>query len=286
MISGRVVGGRYLLLDPLDRRGFGPAYRAEDRVTGRNVVVTEIRVPADGESPDGMRDRLLTEVRAAGRLRHSGLVGVLDLITDRDADGTLREHLVTERPDARSLSEILLDGPLPPHRAATVGRDVLAALRAIHADGGTHGGLDADSVLVTPDDRGLVTDVGLARAVGAARAPVPGDEGGGFTPPERDPGRPGTGDTPAADLWSLGAVLHHAVGGQPPPGGPLEAAIEELTRPDPAARGEPAEVDLLLERAAVPPSSGNDLGRNRWILLAVAGLLLLVVVVIVLVQIR
>ena len=40
MIEGRLVGGRYLLLDTLERRGFGPSHRAEDRITGRTVVVT------------------------------------------------------------------------------------------------------------------------------------------------------------------------------------------------------------------------------------------------------
>ncbi|BBG04519.1 MULTISPECIES: protein kinase domain-containing protein [Pseudonocardia] len=264
MTGTGVVGGRYVLLDALDRRGLGPVRRAEDRITGRSVAVTEIAVPAHG---DGLRERLLDEVRAAGRLQHPGVVGVLDLITDRTPDGALREYLVTEHPDARPLSGLVEGGPIAPNRAAAIGRDVLAALRAVHADGGTHGGLDPDCVLLAPDGSALVTDLGLARAVG--RAP------GMFAPPER---RDGIGDSPAADLWSLGALLQHTAGRRIPPGGPLERAIAGLTAAEPADRSGPDEAQALLERAARPRPAGGDQDRNRRILLVVAGLLLVAVV--------
>ncbi|SFN10461.1 Protein kinase domain-containing protein [Pseudonocardia ammonioxydans] len=267
MIEGRLVGGRYLLLDTLERRGFGPSHRAEDRITGRTVVVTEITLPAD----DGARERLLAEVRAAGRLRHPGVVGVLDLITDRVADGGMREYLVTEHPETRPLSRVLTDGDPPsPRRAAVIGRDVLAALRAVHAEGRTHGGLDPDCVLLAPDGRGLVTDIGLARAIGRRAT-----GGSPFTPPERTGP---DGDTPAADLWSLGAVLHHAAGRQAAPGSPLDQAITGLTAAEPAGRIGPDHAEALLERAARPRPTGGDLGRNRWILLLAAGVLLVAVV--------
>jgi len=259
-----VLGGRYVLLDELDRRGFGPVRRAEDRITGRTVAITEIAVPADG---GGLRERLLAEVRAAGRLQHPGVVGVLDLITDRAPDGALREYLVTEHPDARPLSRLVDGVPLTAQRTAAIGRDVLAALRTVHAGGGTHGGLDPDCVLLAPDGSALVTDLGLARA--ACREP------GMFAPPER---RDGAGDTPAADLWSLGAVLRYAAGPRIAAGGPLDRAIAGLTAAEPAERIDPDGAQALLERAARPGPAGADLGASRWVLLAVAGLLLVAVV--------
>lgn len=265
MTGAGVVGGRYVLLDELDRRGFGPVRRAEDRITGRMVAVTEIAVPAHG---DGPRERLLAEVRIAGRLQHPGVVGVLDLITDRTPDGALREYLVTEHPDARPLSGIIDGGPLTAQRTAAIGRDVLAALRAVHAAGGTHGGLDPDCVLLAPDGSALVTDLGLARAAGR--------EPGICTPPER---RADTGDTPAADLWSLGALLQQTGGRRIAPGGPLERAVAGLTAAEPADRISPDAAQALLERAARPRPTGGDLGRNRWILLAAAGVLVVAVVV-------
>ncbi|WP_197519547.1 protein kinase domain-containing protein [Pseudonocardia sp. HH130630-07] len=267
MIASRVVGGRYLLLDELDRRGFGPSVRAEDRITGRTVAVTEIALPADGTA----RERLLAEVRTAGRLRHPGLVGVLDLVTDRAADGGMREYLVTEHPEAHPLGGgDPATGDPAPRRVATIGRDVLAALRAVHAAGSTHAGLDPDCVLLTPDGRALVTDVGLARAIGP-RPAAPGGDAQAFTAPERT-------DTPAADLWSLGAVLHHAAGRRVAPGSALAQAISGLTAADPAQRLDARGADALLDRAARPRAVGGDLGRNRWILLVVAALLALAVV--------
>ncbi|MEJ8280321.1 protein kinase domain-containing protein [Pseudonocardia spirodelae] len=262
MIAGRIVGGRYLLLDELERRAFGPTHRAEDRITGRTVAVTEIALPPVA----GVRERLLTEVRAAGRLRHPSVVGVLDLVTDRSSAGEMREYLVTEHPDARPLPAVV-DGAAPSSRqVARLGRDVLAALRAVHEDGTTHGALDAHAVLVTGDGRALLTDVGLARAVGPRPGTAP------VAPPEG-------ADTPAADLWCLGAVLRAAAGDGLPPGGALATVVDGLTADDPAQRTAPEPAAALLERAARPRTPGGDLGRNRWILLLVAGVLAVAVVV-------
>ncbi len=279
-MESRVVGGRYLLLGELERRGFGPAYRAEDRITGRQVVVTEIRLPDPPEGapdrPDTLRDRLLTEVRTAGRLRHPGCVPVQDLVADRGRDGSLREHLVTEWPDARSVSEVLGGEPMTARSVAAVGRDVLAALRAMHDHGVVHGGITPDCVLVTTDGRALVTDIGLARAVGPRR---PGGDGSvdpaAFVAPERRAGGP---DTPSGDLWALGAVLHHAVGRRPPSNGPLAEVISGLTVADPQDRLAPAEAAGLLERAARPRTTSGDLGRSRRLLLGAAAVLFVIVV--------
>ncbi|RZT88281.1 protein kinase-like protein [Pseudonocardia sediminis] len=276
MNRSRVVGGRYLLLAELDRSGFGRSYKAEDRITGRQVAVIEIRLPAaPGDGDDPLRDRLLREVRAAGRIRHPGVVPVQDLVTDRLPDGSLREHLITELPDARALSAVVADGQMPPRRVASIGRDVLTALGAVHAGGIPHGGLNPDCVLVDGAGRAVVTDIGLARAVGG---PAGATDAGGFLAPERRAGGP---DTPAADLWALGAVLHHATGRRPPSNGPLAEAIAGLTAADPEQRLSPPEADALLERASRPVPAAGDLGRSRTLLLVVAGILLAAVVVMV-----
>ena len=279
-MESRVVGGRYLLLAELDRRGFGPAFRAEDRITGRQVVVTEIRLPdppgGAADRPDALRDRLLAEVRTAGRLRHPCVVPVQDLVADRARDGSVREHLVTERPEARSVSEMLTDEAMDARTVAGIGRDVLAALRTMHDHGVVHGGLTPDCVLVAADGQALVTDIGLARAVGPRPTRADGAaDPGAFQPPERRTGGP---DTPSGDLWALGAVLHHAVGRRPPANGPLAEAITGLTAPDPLNRLGPGETAALLERASRPRTTTGDLGRSRRLLLGAAAVLALLVV--------
>lgn len=281
MIRNRVIGGRYLLLAELQRAGFGPCYRAEDQITGRQVAVTELRLPPEAwqAEPDPLRERLLREVRAAGRIRHAAVVPVQDLVADRHPDGMLREHLVTELPDVTALAALVGVEPLSPRRAAGVGREVLAALCALHDAGMTHGGLTPDCIMISDGGgRALVTDIGLARAMG----PPPGTDVAGFVAPESRAGAP---DSPAADLWSLGAVLHHAVGRRPPSSGPLTEAITGLTVADPAHRLDAAAADALLERASRPVPAAGDLGRSRTMLLVVAALLLAAVVTMVVLNI-
>ncbi len=81
----RMIGGRYVVLG-----GIGgvnrSVWRAADRVTGRQVVVSELHLPADPDERRLARDQLLRVARTAGRLRDAGFVAVHDVVTDADVD--------------------------------------------------------------------------------------------------------------------------------------------------------------------------------------------------------
>lgn len=72
--AGRVISGRYLLLDQLGRGGMGIVWRARDEVLGREVAVKEVRPPAglDGAEVGRMYRRLEREAWAAARVSHRG----------------------------------------------------------------------------------------------------------------------------------------------------------------------------------------------------------------------
>src|SRR5262245_61139508 len=93
--------GRYVLRRPLGRGASGEVWEADDPEIGRCVAVKLLRLP-DGV-PDAERSewgaRFLQEARAAGRLRHHGIVAVHDV--GRTAGGL--PYIVMERVDGRSL---------------------------------------------------------------------------------------------------------------------------------------------------------------------------------------
>ncbi|MFH8491713.1 serine/threonine-protein kinase [Streptomyces longisporoflavus] len=265
----RVIAGRYRLLAPLGEGGMGTVWRARDEVLGREVAVKEVRAPAGLPAADVERlyARLEREAWAAARIPHRNVVTVYDVASE---DG--RPWIVMEIVRGLSLSDVLdAEGPMPPRRAAHIGAEVLAALRAAHEAGVLHRDVKPGNVLVANDGRIVLTDFGIAVVEGSSALTMTGEVVGSpeFLAPERALGRkPG----PESDLWSLGVLLYAAVEGispfrqdtplstlravvdeeLPPPrnAGPLAPAIEGLLRKDPAARISAAEAENQLRLVA------------------------------------
>src|SRR5690606_40169292 len=107
------------------------------------------------------------------------------------------------------------DGPMPPAKAATIGLQLLEALRAAHAAGVLHRDVKPDNVLLTEDGRAVLTDFGIATTEDEAPVTRTGILIGtpAFMAPERAAG--GAAEA-ASDLWSLGVTLYVAVEGHSP----------------------------------------------------------------------
>lgn len=272
-----MVAGRYRLLDVLGEGGMGTVWRARDEVLGREVAVKEVRAPAGlpAEDRERLYARLEREAWAAARVSHRSAVTVYDVVTE---DG--RPWIVMELVRGLTLAETLeAEGPLPPRRAAHIGADVLAALRAAHEAGVLHRDVKPANVLLANDGRVVLTDFGIAAVAGTSPLTMTGELIGSpeYLAPERAMGRtPGL----AADLWSLGVLLYAAVEGaspfrrdtaldtlravvdeEPVPperAGPLAPVIEGLLRKDPEQRmsAEEAEERLRVVGAGGTPSAG------------------------------
>lgn len=265
----RVIAGRYRLLAPLGEGGMGTVWRARDEVLGREVAVKEVRAPAGlpASEVDRLYARLEREAWAAARIPHRNVVTVYDVASE---DG--RPWIVMEIVRGLSLSDVLdAEGPMPPQRAARIGAEVLAAMRAAHDAGVLHRDVKPGNVLIANDGRVVLTDFGIAMVEGSSALTMTGEVVGSpeFLAPERALGRrPG----PESDLWSLGVLLYAAVEGSspfrqdtplstlravvdeelPPPrnAGPLTPAIEGLLRKDPADRISAADAETQLRLVA------------------------------------
>ena len=249
--TGRVIAGRYRLKGPIGRGAMGTVWRAWDEILDREVAVKELRI-SDGLPPDERAkayQRTHREARTAARLSHPGVVTVFDVAEE---DG--RPWIIMELVAARSLDQIIAhDGPLPPHRAAHAGRQLLAALATAHAAGVLHRDVKPSNVLLADGGRAVLTDFGIATFQGDPKLTQTGMVMGspGFTAPERIQGNPAT---PASDLWSLGATLYAAVEGHGPfdrAGGAIttmSAIINSDPPSAPPAAGLGAVIDALLRR--------------------------------------
>jgi hypothetical protein len=279
--GGRVVAGRYALLDVLGRGGMGVVWRAEDRVLEREVALKEVTfsIALDDEDRAVLRERTMREARAAARLHHPCVTTVFDVVEE---DG--KPWLVMERVHARSVEEMLdQGGPLHPRAAARIGLDVLAALEAAHAAGIVHRDVKPANVLVGSDGHAHLTDFGIATSTGDSG--LTGNQLIG-SPPYMAPERVhGEEPRPPVDLWSLGATLYTAVEGrrafdrpesfatlmavvsEEPAAmrlaGPLEPVLRGLLTKDPARRSTVQEarrgLEAVLAEQVVPDAPTTTL---------------------------
>ncbi|MCC5574311.1 MULTISPECIES: serine/threonine-protein kinase [Microtetraspora] len=266
--SGYQLAARYRLVEPVGRGGMGTVWRARDELLDRDVAVKEVRLPLvlDEDLRAELCARTEREGRATAMVAHPSVITVFDVITEDD-----RPWIVMELLRAQSLEELVRrEGPLPPQRVAEIGRQVLGALRAVHAKGILHRDVKPSNVLVT-DDRSVLTDFGLAALEGDVSITQAGIVLGsaGYIAPERVLGAKAS---PAADLWSLGATLYTAVEGRglhgrrtaaaalaaltsgaPIPmerAGPLAPVLRGLLQIDPDARLDGVRAAVALARIA------------------------------------
>ncbi|PKV87362.1 serine/threonine-protein kinase [Streptomyces sp. TLI_146] len=269
--AGRLLGGRYRLVDRLGHGGMGTVWRAHDEVVDREVAVKEPRVPDHlGERErNTVHLRMQREARAAARIDHPSVVTMHDVVVE---DG--KPWIVMELVRGHSLADRLQEGTLDVREAARIGLAVLGALSAAHEAGVLHRDVKPANVLLGRGDRVVLTDFGIAQVEGEQGLTETGAFVGSpeYIAPERVLGqRPG----PESDLWSLGVVLYAAVEGVSPyrrsntpatlqavlsaepqiparGSGAFGTLVMQLLRKDPAARPGPAEIRQTLESVAHP----------------------------------
>ena len=254
---GRMVGGRYKLVELLGEGGFATVYRAADTQANREVAVKVLR-PEYAADPDFMSD-FRWQSRVAANLDHENIARVLGFGTDRG--GT---YLVTEYIDGADLATLLeRNGPVPPRRAARAAAEVGRALQAGHDRGLPHGDLQPGNVMVTRDGHVKVTDFGVARAAAAVNDATTANIKRTDDSPPPVPGR-GTGPkvvaapSEAADVEALGFLLYEMLTGRAPWVGESVPAVLAARKAGPPPRPStlnpavPVALDEITMRALSP----------------------------------
>jgi predicted Ser/Thr protein kinase len=206
---GTVVQDRYEIGRELGRGGFSIVYLARDRTLDREVAI-KLLVPPPAAAKVA-RERLRREVLAARDLVHEHIVAVHDFIDAGDRSCIVMEYIAG--PDLSV--QVAQGGPLPPDRAAQLGRDVALALSAAHRRGILHRDVKPSNILLDPDGRARLTDFGSAKLDGLSTVTGTGALVGtlDYLAPELIAGHRGDA---RADLYSLGMTLYFLVAGRLP----------------------------------------------------------------------
>ena len=200
-----VAGGRYRLERRLGHGGMASVYAARDTGLDRAVAVKLLAENLTGD--EELRKRFLREARLAARLSHPNVVNVFDAGEDYG-----RPYIVMELVDGETLAE---RGRVPPDEARRLAAQAARGLAHAHEAGLIHRDVKPGNLLLRRDGTIKIADFGIARAAEATALTQAGTVLGtaAYLAPEQALGEE---VTPAADVYSLGAVLYELMTGRPP----------------------------------------------------------------------
>jgi serine/threonine protein kinase len=236
-LIGRVVDGRYRVLERIGTGAMAAIYRAEQDSEPKEVALKIIR-------PEIVQNRTVSarfhrEAKAASKLKHPGIVRVLGWGFEDDVP-----YIAMELIDGEDLFEVLeREHTLPQAWSVLTAMRICEALSVAHAAGVVHRDLKPENIMVMPpDEEGQrivkILDFGIAKLVDPvdfSEETVPqvltkvGSAVG--TPshmaPEQARGGPVDGRT---DIYAVGVLLYEMTTGHLPFEGsnPLLVAIQQV----------------------------------------------------------
>ena len=273
-----LIADRYRLRHVVGSGGMGIVWEAWDERLERRVALKQLHRQTAGSpaAAELANKRAMREARLTARLNHPHAVPVYDVV---EQQGQL--WLIMQFIPSVTLAAVLEEvGPLEPDEAAKVGAQVASALTAAHAVGIVHRDVKPGNVLIADDGTALISDFGIAYALGDATLTSSGMIHGtpAYLAPEVARGNEANF---ASDVFSLGATLYSAMEGTPPFGrdensmallhrvasgefpppqrcGALTPAILQMLSADPEARPSMRAVADTLARVAARSASAID----------------------------
>jgi hypothetical protein len=241
-MDGRLLGGRYRLLEAHAMGGMASVWRANDERTGEVVAVKRLHPHLVAD--DGARERFRREAGSMEAIRHPNVVAVRDVVLGEDEPALVMDFVA-----GRSVADLAANG----HRfdeaeALGVAAAVADGLAAVHELGIVHRDIKPANVLIGDDGVVRLSDFGIATGLMDTTALTADDGVVGtlrYLAPERLAGQVAT---PATDVWGLGTVLFEMLTGV--------AAFPATT------------LSARVEAAATPVARPDGLSDATWAVLA------------------
>lgn len=265
-----LLQGRYRLEKRLGRGAMGQVYLARDEnLLVRRVAVKTIRpdVLSDEDLQEGEAiARFEREARTAASIQHPNVIAVTDF--GKSEEGVF--FLVMEYVEGESLWQLLRrEGTVTVQRALTLLRQISAGVEAAHDEGILHRDLKPANVFIVQkkkkdgtisgDDLVKVGDFGLAKIIsqnqsGLTSGSGPASRGILGTPEYMAPEQMQSGSAldARADVYALGAMAYHMLGGRPPfTGDIMQIFAQKLTQDTPALSTLRSEIPAPVEQAVM-----------------------------------
>jgi len=252
-----LLGGTYRIVRRIGSGGMGEVFEATHARLAHRYAVKFLH-PGMRDHPEAL-PRFMREAQVTSRLRHPGIVSVVDFNTLPDGVA----YLVMEYLEGEPLGKVLArTGPLPLPRVVDITDQVSSALTAAHLEGVVHRDMHPQNVFIVPatggqGERVKVLDFGISKIASISQkitgmAAVLGTPQ--YMSPEQAEGKIDELDA-ASDQFSLAAIVYEMLTGRPAFSGETLASVayqvvHAAVTPIQNFRPElPAELDQVVSRA-------------------------------------
>ena len=219
---GRLLDGRYEILEPIGFGGMAVVYKARCHRLNRLVAIKILKEELGKD--DEFRNRFHAESQAVAMLSHPNIMSVYDVSTHEDAD-----YIVMELIDGITLKQYMeKKGTLNWKETLHFSMQIAKALEHAHGRGIVHRDIKPHNVMVLKNGSVKVTDFGIARLMSQSNTLTKEALGSvHYISPEQAKG--GRVDN-RSDLYSLGVVMYEMMTGRAPYDGdtPVAVAIQHI----------------------------------------------------------
>lgn len=219
---GRLLDGRYEILEEIGRGGMAVVYRARCHRLNRYVAVKILKEELSRD--EDFRRRFYAESQAVAMLSHPNIVAVYDVNHSNDID-----YIVMELIDGLTLKQYMQQrGALSWREALHFATQIAKALEHAHSRGIIHRDIKPHNIMILKDGSVKVADFGIAR-LNSAQNTLTREALGSvhYISPEQ---AKGAQVDARSDLYSLGVVMYEMLTGKPPYDGesPVAIAIQHI----------------------------------------------------------
>ncbi len=209
MTNGKIIDGRYEIIEEVGRGGMAIVYLAKCLVLNRYVAIKVLR-PEFRDDADFIK-RFKIEAQSAGSLSHPNVVSVYDVGNEDDL-----EYIVMEYVEGITLKQYLgAKGTLTQTEAVDFASQICAGLEHAHKKGIVHKDIKPENIIITKEGILKITDFGIAKALNQGTIAT-GDLAMGsvhyFSPEQAR----GSFTDAKTDLYSVGIILYEMVTGKLP----------------------------------------------------------------------
>lgn len=224
---GKILGGRYEIIEQIGGGGMALVYKAKCQLLDRFVAIKVLK--DEFVNDEEFVRKFRRESQAAASLSHPNIVNIYDVGVETDGNNQIY-YIVMEYIKGKTLKELIKEkGKLSIENALDYSYQIAEALQHAHKNHLVHRDIKPHNIMITDDNRVKVTDFGIARAATSSTVTTTSNVLGSVHYFSPEQARGGYTDE-KSDIYSLGIVMYEMVTGKLPYQGesPITVALKHV----------------------------------------------------------